>query len=75
MFYDAAKDPTAIEITTTPLNQISPSKIMEAFAGAEPERQLCIICLLEAAGTGPLTEVKAAAVKRLLAKLRPTTAQ
>lgn len=70
MFYDVTKDPTAIEIIKKiPNRKITKEEILEAFHAAEPERQLCIISLLEMSSGQSMTELKRDAVNQLLAKV------
>ena len=74
MFYDASKDPAAVEIATQTRRAVSNAELFKAFNDAEPERQLCIICILEASAPGePLTTEKKRAVERLLAKINGGT--
>ena len=74
-FYNASKDPTAIELAKQLPTPADPRaeiiRILDAFDEAEPERQLCIICLLEVATndyTG-LSGMKKAAINRMLANM------
>ena len=70
MFYDASRDPAAVEIATNLRHDVSTGELFRAFSDAEPERQLCIICILEASAPGePLTAEKKSAVERLLTKI------
>ena len=70
-FYDASKDTAVVKLAKQlPEREVTTAEIMEVFENAEPERQLCIICLLELSTPGePLTELKRDAVNRLLAKV------
>ena len=71
MFYDASKDTAAVELAeqlTT--NRVrSAAEVMEAYEAAEPERQLCILCLLEVTTGDNMAELKKEAVGRLMTKL------
>ena len=70
MFYDVTKDSTAVEmIKKIPNREVTNEEILEAFHTAEPERQLCIISLLEVSSGEAMTELKRDAVNRLLAKV------
>ena len=69
--YDATKDPAMIEaVNQIPRCEVSAEEVMKAFHNAEPEQQLCVICLLEAYSPDEsLMELKRDAVNRLLAKV------
>ena len=69
--YDASTDPALIELAKNLSTcKATAEEVWEAFQNAEPEQQLCVICLLEVSTPGePLMELKRDAVNRLLAKV------
>ena len=70
MFYDTSKDTaTADLVGQLTVRKISAAEVMAAYEDAEPERQLCVLSILEVSTGENMVELKREAVERLKAKL------